>query len=88
VTSIGLSAFQCSGLISVTIGDSVTKIESLAFYQCSSLTYITCLAIIPPVLEWPSFDGPLQAIYVPAQSVDEYKNAREWSQYADIIVGI
>ena len=42
VTSIGSQAFQsCSGLSSITIGDSVTSIGDYAFYNCSSLSSIT-----------------------------------------------
>ena len=42
VTSIGISAFiTCSGLTSVTIGNSVTSIGSYAFYGCSGLTSVT-----------------------------------------------
>ncbi|MGN1094601.1 MAG: leucine-rich repeat domain-containing protein, partial [Candidatus Neoclostridium sp.] len=42
VTSIGDRAFSdCSGLTSVTIGNSVTSIGYGAFSDCSSLTSIT-----------------------------------------------
>ena len=42
VTSIGVYAFyNCSGLTSVTIGNSVTSIEYGAFYGCSGLTSVT-----------------------------------------------
>ena len=42
VTSIGYYAFEyCSGLKSVTIGNSVTSIGSHAFCDCSSLTSVT-----------------------------------------------
>ena len=42
VTSIGESAFEyCSGLTSVTIGNSVTSIGSFAFIVCSGLTSVT-----------------------------------------------
>ena len=42
MTSIGSSAFyKCSGLTSVTIGNSVTSIGSYAFYECSGLTSVT-----------------------------------------------
>ena len=42
VTSIGSNAFDnCSGLASVTIGNSVTSIGERAFYNCSGLTSVT-----------------------------------------------
>ena len=42
VTSIGGKAFyECSGLTSVTIGNSVTSIGNSAFYGCSGLTSVT-----------------------------------------------
>lgn len=42
VTSIGYEAFyNCSGLTSVTIGNSVTSIRSHAFYSCTGLTSVT-----------------------------------------------
>ena len=42
VTSIDHSAFEgCSGLTSVTIGNSVTSIGNYAFNNCSGLTSVT-----------------------------------------------
>ena len=42
VTSIGYDAFyRCSGLTSVTIGNSVTSIGDYAFGDCSGLTSVT-----------------------------------------------
>ena len=42
VTSIGSHAFYyCSGLTSVTIGNSITSIGGSAFYNCTGLTSVT-----------------------------------------------
>ena len=42
VTSIGVDAFfGCSGLTSVTIGNSVTSIGGYTFYGCKGLTSVT-----------------------------------------------
>ena len=90
VTSIGNSAFVgCSGLTSVTIGSGVTSIGTYAFDYCSSLTSVTVLATTPPTLGISVFymtnDCP---IYVPSESVEAYKAATKWSDYASRIQAI
>ena len=91
VTTIGNYAFRgCTSLTSVTIGDSVTTIGKWAFRDCDSLTSVYCKATTPPTLK-SSFvfdsnaDG--RKIYVPAESVEAYKAATNWSEYAADIVG-
>ena len=85
-------AFEgCNDLSYVTIGSSVTKLFG-TFNGCSKLTRVTCLADNPPIISSLSGisclpDG-LEIIYVSNQSVEAYKTADGWSQYADIIVGI
>ena len=91
VTSIGEYAFcDCSGLTSVTIPSGVTTIGDSAFRDCSSLTSITIEATTPPTLSGNSvFSGTNNCpIYVPAESVDAYKAATNWSELASRIQAI
>lgn len=86
VVAISQGCFQsCSGLTSVTIGNSVTYIGTNAFYSCTSITSITIQATTPPTLGGTSvFNNTNNSpIYVPADSVDAYKTATNWSSYAD-----
>ena len=96
VTTLGNWAFSaCSSLTSVTIGDSVTTIGDYAFQYCGSLTSVYCEATTPPSLGHDAFkhniaDGYVNIgcpIYVPAESVEAYKAAENWSEYAADIVG-
>ena len=91
VTEIGDFAFVvCSSLTSVTIGDGVTKIGYVAFWDCDSLTSVYCKATTPPALGGNGvFVGNPSGrkIYAPTESVDAYKSAKYWSDYADDIVG-
>ena len=90
VTTIGVCAFEgCSSLTSVTIGDNVTTIGYGAFAYCSSLTSVYCKAITPPAGGSNMFYNNAygRKIYVPMESVEAYKSAEYWSDYADAIVG-
>ena len=80
--------FDCAKLRNVTIPASVTSIGNSAFDRCSNLT-LYCKPTTPPTLDEfafnPNITNPLSAIYVPAESVDFYKEAENWSKYATLI---
>ena len=81
------SFFNCSKLTNITIPDGVTTIGYYAFYECRSLTNVYCKPTTPPTLGSNVYKYPVVAIHVPQASVEAYKSADGWSEYADKIVG-
>ena len=94
VTTIGNGAFrECSSLRTITLPASVSTIENYAFESCSSLEKVFCKAKTPPTLTQDYYgysifknNAPNRYIYVPTNSVDDYKTAVGWSNYANYIV--
>ena len=80
--------FGCSSLKSIEIPSGVTGIGAGAFGDCSSLSTATFLGETPPVHIGHVFYQytALSDIYVPAGSVDAYKET--WFEYADKIKAI
>lgn len=91
---IGDSVFaNCPELKTITLPNSLTNLGSSAFYNCHKFNFLICNAIIPPLI--PENSSPmfylsdaLVNIYVPAESVDAYKTAEGWSDYAEFITAI
>ena len=87
-TSMGSFAFQsCSSLTSVSFPNA-TSIGSYAFLSCSSLTTIyvgTESDTVCTLSSTNAIPSSVTDIYVPANLVDSYKSATNWSNYADKI---
>ena len=75
-------------LTTISLPSSINKIEWYAFYECQNLATVNCYANIPPTLEDGAFAGINKeqlVIYVPAASVDLYKNAPGWMEFPNIL---
>lgn len=79
----------------IILPESLTEIEENAFSECAPLEKIEVLSAIPPVLKIHSvFVGNTigncltndSKIYVPQGSLDAYRNAEGWRDYAHIIL--
>ena len=84
VTSIEDYAFYyCTALASVTLGEGVEYIWSCAFSGCKGMTSITCKAVNPPTCFYLAFEevDKFIPVYVPAASVEDYKNAEGWGDF-------
>lgn len=91
VTEIGAQAFRYNNVVeTIDIGTSIAHIGSQAFADCSYLESATIRATTPPTLSNNAnpFYRSNCTIYVPAESVDTYKAATEWSRYASRIEAI
>lgn len=80
-------AFQeCNNLCLVKLRD-VTSIGMNAFYKCPNLIQVIIDNITPPTLSTNSFAQANADLvfYVPDSAVDTYKEATNWSNYADRI---
>ena len=85
IKEIGSFTFNgCTALSLAIIGDTVTKIDSSAFLNCTTLARLVVKAATPPILASNALKGcgKLTAIYVPDEAVEAYKAATNWIGYA------
>ena len=82
VTEIGQESFEyCQGFEHIIIGAAVTNIGWGAFKGCTKFKSITCFALTPPILGSPIDRGDDFIVYVPAESVNLYKNDDSWKVF-------
>ena len=84
---LGQSAFICcTALRSIVLPATMKAIGLYAFQWCEMLESITCLAPTPPVGSSEMFHDTSDCpIYVPAESLDAYRSALYWREYASRI---
>lgn len=81
--------YGCTGITELTLHENFTMLSDLR--NCSNLTTLKLLSSTPPeLLNRNAFDGctKLTRIEVPSASLETYRTAQNWSNYADIMVGV
>ena len=76
-----------SGLSSVNMPVTVTRVGNEAFYGCSGLTNLLCEAVNAPILGNSVFVGVDHSIplYVPEESIELYQQAEGWRDFWNIL---
>lgn len=90
ITLLPFDNFQnCTLLTEVTLPATLTNIERNVFSGCTALTSFTILAETPPTIDTSALTNTNNCpIYVPSASVEAYKVAPGWSDYANRIQAI
>ena len=83
---IDRSAFDRSGIESITIPAGVTFIGENAFRECKNLRSIEVKAVRPPALGEDAFVGVSAetVVYVPQGCANAYREDPDWSNFQDI----
>ena len=94
VTMIEMGAFSfCENLTAIEIPAAVEEIGSRAFMGCSALNKVTCMGTVPPYSfdafnygdddSWFIYDRA--TLFVPAESIEDYRTADEWGYFTHIV---
>ena len=85
IISVPYMAFSnCTGLEGVVLHKDMEVIGPSAFENCFGITSIVCNAKTPPTIDPSAFNGVAKdnfAVEVPEVSVNNYKNASNWSEF-------
>lgn len=91
VKGVAYKIFHFCTFTKATLPASLESVSRDMFRNCDKLREVYCKAIVPPAYgaDYDIFAGcaKIPTIYVPRASVEAYKTATGWSQYADKIVG-
>ena len=79
------SFYECTGLKSITLPNFVTTIGKYAFAKCI-FSNIYAYPVTPPAVGKNAFRDTYGAtLHVPQSSVDNYRSAEYWSNFANIV---
>ena len=89
ITYIGQNSIRGTSITELTIPASVTSIATGGIEFNAQMRTLTCLPTTPPALSR-SLSGmtSLETVYVPAASLETYKQANYWSSLASKMVAI
>lgn len=75
-------------LTSITLPSTMEEVYPTSFAECPNLSKITCWANVPPFVNKDFVDVPSSiTLYVPAESVQAYKEATGWSAFNVVAIG-
>lgn len=81
-------AADCTGLTYIELPSTITSIGNFALQRCNAAK-IVCKAVTPPTITEYTFRwNDTGVVYVPDESVNDYKAAQYWSVIADRIYPI
>lgn len=76
----------CTSLTFVELGENVTSLLYRAFNNCKGIETIVCRAVTPPTFDQAFYGmNSTFVIYVPDESVNAYKEASGWTEFASRI---
>jgi hypothetical protein len=86
VESIGYCAFMfCRSISYISIGTGVRSSSDNCFYFCSDIKTVICKLTEVPDSWWFDRDYPDATLYVPAESLDAYKEHYMWNIFGTIL---
>ena len=91
VTTIKTCAFSaCSKLEYLSLPSTLLKVEDAVLQHCPALRTLVSHAVTPPVLydSYVWYEAKFSEILVPSESVEAYKTADVWKEFADKIKAI
>ncbi len=88
-TTINATFRGCEALQSLYLPATLTEVGERSFEDCKNLTSLYIAATTPPMLSSDAFNVVSNelSIYIPAESVEAYKNAENWSNFENYFVG-